>query len=123
MAEGLTNSDKWIRLGCVGQWELGGAQPEIIFQPLFRTLHDPEPMVRARAANALGMLGQRPDLVVPELTGLLSDKNDWVRSMAALGLSCFGDKARAARPVLTEMLPGASGQFEFFATNALRAMR
>jgi hypothetical protein len=123
VAEGLTNSDTGIRYGCVGQWELCNDYPDILFQPLLDRLHDPAPRVRGRAANALGMLHQQPDKVVEELMALLDDRDDWVRSMAALGLSLYRDKARAAAPKLREMLPTSSRQFEFFATNALRAIK
>ncbi len=123
VAQGLTNSDEGIRYGCVGQWELGNDYPNILFQPLLDRLHDTSSRVRGRTANALGMLHQQPEKAVPELMALLDDRDDWVRSMAALGLSLYRDKARAAAPKLREMLPNSSRQFEFFATNALRAMK
>lgn len=122
VAEGLTNSDARIRHGCVGQWELGKDYPEILFTPLFNCLKDPDPRVRARAANALGMLGQQPDTVVPALTALLSDPDGWVRNMAALGLSLYGTRAKPAVPALVKMLAKPSPDFEFFGTNALKAI-
>jgi hypothetical protein len=123
VAQGLTNSDRWIRLGCVGQWELCKSYPEILFQPLFNCLKDPEPMVRARACNALGMLGQQPDTVVPALTALLSDPEVNVRGMAALGLSLFNARAKPAVPALLKLLTNSpSGKLEFWVTNALTAI-
>ena len=122
VADGLTNADARIRHGCVGQWELGKDYPEILFTPLFNCLKDPAPMVRARAANALGMLGQQPDTVVPALTALLSDKDDWVRNMAALGLSLYGPRAKPAAPELLKLLAKPSPDFQFFGTNALKAI-
>ena len=101
VAQGLTNSDRWIRFGCVAQWELCKDYPDILFQPLFNCLRDPETRVRGRAANALGMLRQKPEQVVPVLTAMLSDPD--VRSMAALGLGCYGDQAKSAFPVLLKM--------------------
>jgi HEAT repeat protein len=122
LAQGLTNSNKWIRHGCVGQWEMVKEYPEILFQPLMNCLKDSEPMVRARSANALGVVGQQPDRVVPALMELLDDPDDWVRSMAALGLSLFGDRAKLALPTLLQHLTNCTSQFRYFGTNALRAI-
>lgn len=122
LAQGLTNSDKWIRHGCVGQWEVGQKYPEIYVPALIDRLNDPEPIVRARAANAVGMIHQQPEKAVPMLIKLLDDKDQWVRCMAALGLSCYGKDAQAALPVLTKHLTNADPGFEFFATNALKAI-
>jgi len=122
LAQGLTNSNKWIRHGSIGQWEMEKDYPAILFEPLLNRLKDPDPMVRARAANALGMLGQQPDRVVPVLTGLLHDPDNWVRCMAALGLSLYGDRAKSAVPVLLNCLTNCGSDFRFFGTNALKAI-
>ncbi len=122
VAQGLTNSDKWIRHGCVGQWEVGKMYPDIYVPPLLGRLHDEEAMVRARAANALGMVRKNPEKVVPALVKTLDDPDEWVRCMAALGLSCYGGEAAAALPALTQHLSNCSPDFQYFATNALKAI-
>ena len=122
VAQGLTNSDKWIRLGCVGQWDMCTYYPAMVFEPLLNSLRDPEPMVRARAANALGMLHQQPERAVPALTELLRDKNDWVRCMAAAGLDLYGDPAKPAVPVLLRCLTNCSSEFRSFGTHAVKKL-
>jgi HEAT repeat protein len=119
VAQGLTNSDKWIRHGCVGQLELGKQYQGILFEPMLNSLKDPEPMVRARAANALGMLGQQPDKVIPVLIDLLGDKDDWVRCMAAVGLDLYGDPSKPAVPALLRTLTNCSAEFRSFGTHAV----
>ncbi|HWY77974.1 MAG TPA: HEAT repeat domain-containing protein [Verrucomicrobiae bacterium] len=122
VAQGLTNSDKWTRYGSVGQWEVGKMYPEIYLPALLDRLQDREPMIRARAANALGMVGLEPEKVVPALTKALDDPDEWVRNMAALGLSCYGPKAKSAMPALLKHLSNSNPDFQYFATNALRNM-
>jgi hypothetical protein len=122
VAQGLTNSNRWIRHGCVGQWEVGRMYPELYLPPLLDRLQDREAMVRARAANALGMVGLEPEKVVPALTKALDDPDEWVRNMAALGLSCYGPKAKSAMPALLKHLSNSNPDFQYFATNALRNM-
>jgi len=122
VAQGLTNSDKWIRHGCVGQWDMCTYYPEIVFDPLFGRLKDSEPIVRARAANALGMLHQQPERVVPGLIELLRDRDVWVRCMAALGLNLYGEPAKPAVPALLVSLTNCSSTFRSFATDALKKL-
>jgi hypothetical protein len=122
VAQGLTNSDKWIRHGCVGQWEMCTYYPDIVFDPLFSRLKDSEPIVRARTANALGMLHQQPERVVPVLIELLRDRDDWVRCMAALGLNLYGDAAKPAVPALLQSLTNSGSAFRSFATDALKRL-
>ena len=66
LARGFTNHNQWIRFGCVGRWEMCSDYPAILFQPLFSPVKDNEPMIRSRAAKALGMLHQQPQLVVQQ---------------------------------------------------------
>lgn len=119
VAQGLTNSDRWVRHGCVGQWGICSYYPAIVFGPLLTRLKDPEPMVRARAANAVGMLQQQPSRSVPALIELLQDKDDWARCMAALGLDLYGDQAKPAVPALLSALTNCSSTFRPFGTRAL----
>jgi len=119
----LTNADKWVRFGCIGQWEVGKRYPELYIPPLLGCLNDPEPMVRARAANAAGLMDhQHPEKVVPALIKALDDADRDVRSMAALGLSLYGPDAKSAVPALLQHLSNSTPDFQFFASNALRAI-
>jgi hypothetical protein len=122
LAQGLTNSNWVVRHGCIGQWEFAKDYPAICLEPLLDRLRDPEPKVRARAANAIGMIRQQPEKAVPALIGLLQDPDDWVRSMAALGLSCYREQAKSAVPALLQTLTNCSSGFRFFGTNALKAI-
>lgn len=122
VAQGLTNSHKWIRHGCVGQWDMCTYYPEIVFEPLFDRLRDPEPSIRARAANALGMLHQQPERVVPVLIALLRDHDEWVRCMAALGLDLYGEQAKPAVPALLASLTNCSSTFRTFAAPAVQRL-
>lgn len=122
VAQGLTNSDKWIRHGCVGQWDMCTYYPTIVFDPLLDRLRDPEPIVRARAANALGMLHQQPERAVPALIELLRDRDDWVRCMAALGLDLYGESAKPAAPALLMSLTNCSSTFRSFAAPLLKKL-
>ncbi len=122
VAEGLTNSDWRVRHGCLGQWELAMDYPAILFGPMVGRLNDPEPKVRARAANIAGVIGQEPEKAVPTLIELLSDSNERVRCMAALGLAGYGEQAKAAVPVLLQNLTNCtSSDFRYFA-NALKCI-
>jgi hypothetical protein len=122
VAQGLTNSNWMIRHGCVGQWGLARDYPAILFEPLLDRLKDPEARVRARAANAIGMIAQQPEEAVPALVELLRDSDDWVRCMAALGLSCYREQAKPAVPTLLQSLTNCTDAFRFFGTNALKSI-
>ena len=122
LAQGLTNSDWVVRHGCIGQWEFAKDYPAILFGPMLDRLQDPEPKVRARAANAIGMIRQQPEMAVPALTELLRDSDEWVRCMAALGLSCYREEAKPAVPFLLKSLTNCTSEFRFFGTNALKAI-
>ena len=122
LAEGFTNQNKWIRFGCVGQWEMCSDYPAILFPPLFDCLKDEDPLVRSRAANAVGLVHLQPEKVVPVLTEMLSDPNKDVRSMAALGLCMYGTQATSAVPTLLKQLTNSGPEFQFWGTNALKAI-
>ncbi len=122
LAQGLTNSNWIVRHGCIGQWELANDYPAILFAPMLARLKDPEPKVRARAANAIGMIRQQPEKAVPGLMELLDDSDDWVRCMAALGLSCYREQAKPSVPLLLQTLSNCNSGFRFFGTNALKAI-
>jgi hypothetical protein len=122
VAQGLTNSDRWIRYGCVGQWELCKDYPDILFEPLFHCLQDPVPSVRGRAANALGMLHHKPEQVVPVLIAMLSDSDDDVRGLAAIGLGLYGDKAKSAFPTLLKMFNAPDKATKTWVVYALKSI-
>ena len=122
LAQGLTNSNWILRHGCIGQWEFARDYPDLLFTPMLERLKDPERRVRARAANAIGMIGQQPERAVPALMPLLHDPDEWVRCMAALGLSCYRERAKEAVPALLQSLTNCTDSFRFFGTNALKSI-
>ncbi|HZV35340.1 MAG TPA: HEAT repeat domain-containing protein [Verrucomicrobiae bacterium] len=123
VAQGLTNSDKWIRFGCVGQWEVGKHYPDLYIPNLIDRLKDPNADVRARAANALGLMDhQQNEKIIPALIKALDDPNDNVRCMAAVGLGCIGKDANSAVPVLLKHLSNASPSFQYWITNSLKSL-
>jgi HEAT repeat protein len=66
------------------------------------------PVVRARSADAIGMIGAEPDACVPALIRLLDDRVNLVRSSAAHALGGFGKAASAALPRLLTILTNDS---------------
>src|SRR5689334_9265523 len=62
-------------------------------QALIKALKDPDPEVRARAADDLGMLGPDAETAVPALVQALKDPHESVRHSAAWALPRLGPKA------------------------------
>jgi hypothetical protein len=75
------------------------AVPELI-----RTLSNPDPQLRRRAASVLGRIGPDAALAVPELIRLLDDPNPDVRHAAARTLGQIGPSAASAVPALVDRL-------------------
>jgi HEAT repeat protein len=75
------------------------ALPELLI-----LLKDPNPLVRAAAANAIGKLEGVGQQVVPSLIDALEDPNVLVRINAINALSSFGRDAQPALPQLIEGL-------------------
>jgi HEAT repeat protein len=64
-------------------------------------LRNPDPWLRANAAEALGVIGSPKSRAVPEIARLLSDDSLWVRASAAWSLGHFGPEARKTVGPLT----------------------
>ena len=69
--------------------------------PLVRALRDPELIIAAPAATALGNIGRS---AVPELIRALNDRDGRVRSLACYALSMIGRDAGDAAPALIQRL-------------------
>ncbi|HYG34171.1 MAG TPA: hypothetical protein VEC99_05275, partial [Clostridia bacterium] len=54
LTEGLTNSAKWVRVGCASTCQTHQEYSTIFIHPLLASLKDKEPLVRAQAAFSLG---------------------------------------------------------------------
>ena len=61
---------------------------------------DPDPGVRAAAAEAVGKMAPASERVVDSLASALTDRDPWVRMNAALALLLLREKARPAIPAL-----------------------
>jgi len=100
LARGLHDLDAGVRISALRG--VGRTRPASVLPDVVRLLRDPEPAVRAGAAEALAACSPVGRDLGPELGPLLSDPDPHVRARAArtlLGLSENGD----GRVVLNEM--------------------
>ncbi len=67
-------------------------------------INDPEPFIRALAAEALGEFTDFPDIVVPKLIEALDDPFPRVREAACISLAYFDEMAKEAVPKLLVFL-------------------
>lgn len=67
---------------------------------LLRSCADPNPRIRAAAADALSGIHAEATLAVPTLLQMLGDKDTSVRSIAAMALGQYGPAAKSAVPAL-----------------------
>jgi hypothetical protein len=105
------------------QLEILRSQAEIAVPPLISACGDPDELVRARAAIALGLLGQKPDLAIPILEKLLREESGWrVPSAAAKSLGRFGTNAAAAIPALKQGVEHKDSRVSGAAKDALQAI-
>jgi HEAT repeat protein len=99
------------------------ARGHIAVPPLINALIDPDELVRARAATALGVLGQRPEIALPALIKNLRDTNGWrVPASAAKALGRFGPDAASAVPALKEAAQHKDSRVREAAEGAIRAL-
>jgi len=100
---GVLAGDADPHVRAAAAWALGqlGSGHEPAIDALLKALDDPKPVVRQRAAQALGMDLKAPRAVEP-LCRLLKDKDLWVRCYAAGGLKFINDPR--AVPALIEAL-------------------
>ncbi len=84
---------------------LAGIEPENApVEALIKRLDDQKPVVRERAARALGILSQESDKAVPALIEALDDSERWVHLAAARALGSFPDHSRHIVKVLTRRM-------------------
>jgi HEAT repeat protein len=119
LAQGLTNSDKWVRLGCAGECMGHQDYPEILLRPLLRRLKDSDTMVREQAAASLYNFTNEPALVIPGLIQLLGDPEEPSRAIAIFTLGAFGPQAKSAVPAILKGLQSTNLAARQNATNAL----
>jgi HEAT repeat protein len=74
---------------------------------LVDVLHDPDPLLRRHAAQALARIGPDARDAVPDLIVALQDRDEEVRKNVARALGQIGPEARAAVPALLEELKAA----------------
>ena len=122
------------RLGAIGivrfstnctpeQLQILRSQAEIAVPPLIAVCADPDELVRARAAIALGLLGQKPDQAIPVLEKLLREESGWrVPAAAAKSLGRFGTNAVTAIPALKQAVEHKDSRVSGSARDALQAI-
>jgi HEAT repeat protein len=85
-----------------------------------RTLSDPDPNLRRKAAEKLGIAGARDPQAVAALCGALQDKNAVVRREAILALAKLGPAAQEAlEPLKTIARQDRDPQVRSYAAKAL----
>jgi HEAT repeat protein len=92
-----------------------GASARKAVPGLVDLLHDGNPQVRSRAAEALGDIGPDAGEAVPHLVVLLKDPEEQCRSSASLALARLGSVASRAIPVLIEGLHNPDPSYRHFA--------
>ena len=64
------------------------------------------PILRARAVAALGLIGAKPDICLASLTERLNDSDVRVRRLAVAAIGNFGKRARCTAKVLIKIADG-----------------
>jgi HEAT repeat protein len=82
--------------------------------------HDPYPLVRLAAVEAVWGCGAQARAAVPAITRALSDRQAYVRRAAALALGSFGLAAGTARQQLTRCLEDSDPAVRAAAAAALK---
>ena len=90
---------------------------------LRETLADPDPWLRATAADIAGDLGRESLALVPDMERALDDTDVWVRHNALQALALWGREARGAEERVVEALTDAEPFVRFNALGALMSMR
>ena len=90
---------------------------------LRETLTDPDPWLRAMAADIAGDLGRESLSLVPDMERALDDADVWVRHNALQALALWGEEAHDAEERVVEALTDAEPFVRFNALGALMSMR
>ena len=110
------------RIGAIHAIGAFGSDAAGAIGPLTSALSDPDPEVRAAAANSLARTGVPPAATLQALTAALGDANERVRIQSALALKSGGPWAAPAVPQLTAALKDPSLPVRLAATQALGAI-
>ena len=124
LRSGLTNQNEKIRLAGLSALSMAGTNGYAAVPDFVHSLDDSSPVVRKRAALALGRFGQDPALVLPALCKSAQEDSDiGTRQLAIYGMGCFSNRASSFVPALQEMLRSANADarlLKFQLTNALK---
>lgn len=85
------------------------------------TLHDPEPLVRSAASDALGRMGSEVEHVISDLLVALCHKHVKVRRRAIQALAKFPGHSACIVPILTSLLDDSHRKIRQTAAEALGA--
>ena len=99
------------------------AAGRVAVDALRETLADPDPWLRAMAADIAGDLGRESLALVPEMERAIDDADVWVRHNALQALALWGREARGAEERVVEALTDAEPFVRFNALGALMNMR
>jgi HEAT repeat protein len=105
MVKAFANDDPFVRMGiadsigCHRDVEL----PKLLHRPLIRLLHDPDHLVRIRAAAAMVRSNLTSPEVIPAIAEVLADKDERLRSLA-VGLLYYDRKQETAQAALLKAL-------------------
>ena len=99
------------------------AAGRVAVDALRETLADPDPWLRAMAADIAGDLGRESLALLPDIERALEDEDVWVRHNALQALALWGREARGAEDRVVEALTDAEPFVRFNALGALMSMR
>ena len=99
------------------------AAGRVAVDALRETLADPDPWLRAMAADIAGDLGRESLALVPDIERAIDDADVWVRHNALQALALWGREARCAEERVVEALTDAEPFVRFNALGALMNMR
>ena len=105
-------------VGDFAAWSLAAIGPESV-QPLIPALADGNPVVRARAADALGRIGPSAESAVGALVKCLKDSDSYTRTRAADALGEINRQPSFVVPAVVESLSDANAGVRFWAAESL----
>jgi hypothetical protein len=94
---------------CIGLLRKLDDPSDAVLDAVLRSLNEPSPGVRTRAAYYLASYPGRSGYTVPRLAALLGSGDPGVQESAAFALGRLGPAARPALPALERLRPAASG--------------
>ncbi len=123
LTEALKDESPDVRLGVIAVLKLMGGEAESATPALTELIkNEKDPMVRRKAAAALGAIGADPKTALPLLMASLKDPSGDVRSAAAAALAKLGAAAAPAVKELGEALQDNQQDVRISALVALEAI-